>query len=220
MIFQNEILFICHLGVLLLATLGALRLGALALTVLISIEAILANLFVFKEISLFGFFATSTDVFAVASLYGLNLLREFYGAASSRIASNYSIGLLLLFALMSVIHLWYVPSEFDLAHSAYSTILTPAPRVFLASLLVYAIVQQVDLHIFGAMKKQWSLASRIMVSLIFSETLDTILFTFFGLYGVVSSIGSILCVSLVIKWTAIGLASPFSIFAKKAMKPA
>ena len=216
---QNEILFLIHLGALLTATLYALRSGPLAATLLIAVEALLANLFVVKEISLFGFSATPTDGFAVASLYGLTLIREFYGKEAAIKAAGLSIVTLLFFALMAVIQLSYFPSAEDKTQGAFLTVLGASPRIFLASLSVYAIVQQIDLWFFGRLKKEWPLFARISATLIFTETIDTVLFTFLGLYGIVASIGSILVVSLIVKWIAIGCSTPFALLARRVVRP-
>ena len=62
---MNELIFLFHILLVLSFVLGALRLGKNALLSLLALQAILANLFVVKQISLFGFAVTCSDVFAI-----------------------------------------------------------------------------------------------------------------------------------------------------------
>jgi uncharacterized integral membrane protein (TIGR00697 family) len=55
-------------------------------------------------------------------------------------------------------------------------------------------------------------------SLIVSQAVDTVLFSFLGLYGIVSDISDIIFASYIIKILAILLATPFVAFARKFIK--
>src|SRR5438105_2686546 len=80
-------------------------LGQSALTTWIAILSLIANLFVLKQISLFGFNATACDVFAIGGLLGLNLLQEKFGRQATQQAIYISFSALVFFAVMSYIHL-------------------------------------------------------------------------------------------------------------------
>ena len=73
---MNEILFFSHLFIVTLFVLIFLKLGKEAVIASVAIQAILANLFVIKQISWFGFEITCSDVFSIGSIFSLNLLRE------------------------------------------------------------------------------------------------------------------------------------------------
>ena len=62
-----------------LFTVLALKISKETLVAMISIYCILANLFVLKQISLFGYHPTASDAFSVGAILGLNLLQEYYG---------------------------------------------------------------------------------------------------------------------------------------------
>lgn len=71
--------------------------GKGALTTWIALVSLMANLFVLKQIDLFGFNATASDVFAVGSLLGLNLLQEKFGREAAQRAIWVSFSALILF---------------------------------------------------------------------------------------------------------------------------
>src|SRR5690554_7549504 len=73
-----------HIGVLVLLILLTLRLGERALHAWLCVIAVAMNLFVSKQISLFGLEVTATDALAVSYLLGFNLLQEFYGKQVAR----------------------------------------------------------------------------------------------------------------------------------------
>src|SRR3990167_6154806 len=110
---MNESIFFLHLFCVLGFLYGALWLGPLALTALIAVAACLANLFILKQITLFGLSLTCTDVFMIASMVGLNLMQEYFGKKVAHRAAMVSFFTLLFFFAMSVIHLLYRPALSD-----------------------------------------------------------------------------------------------------------
>ena len=209
---MNEILFLLHILLVVGFALGALRLGKEALIAFVTITALLANLLVLKQMRLFGLVITCTDVFAVGSILGLNLLQEYYGRDSSSKAAWICFYLITFFALMSQIHLAYKPSYFDMTQSSYFTILAPAPRLLLASLAVFFFVQQFDIRFYSVLKKGLSRAPLMVrngISLIISQLLDTALFSVLGLYGLVDSLADIILFSFAVKLFIIFSITPF-----------
>lgn len=109
---------------------------------------------------------------------------------------------MLLFATGSFIHLLYVPSIGDTAHIAYARILESAPRIVAASIITTLIVQLIDVQFFATLKTKFNQSSflvRAAVSVTVAQLLDTALFTFFGLYGLVDNPWDVFLVSLVLK---------------------
>ena len=215
---MNELLFIFQMSVIFLCTLGVLKLGKEALVAWICLQALLANFFVLKEISLFGLSVTGSDAFAVGGVLGLNFLREYYGSAIAKKTITTAFCFLLFFALVSKLHLLYTPGAFDTAHSAYEKLLGPAPRLLFASLLVFFTIQKVDLYLISLLKKSRFISSftlRTIFSLILCELFDTVLFTYIGLYGLISSPIDIIAVSFLIKVVIIFFLSPATWIAKR-----
>jgi uncharacterized integral membrane protein (TIGR00697 family) len=209
---MNEILFLIQLLLIIGFALGSLKLGKGALIAWVAIQALIANLFVLKQITLLGFHVTASDAFVIGSLLGLNFLQEYFSKEDAKKASWICFYFMAFFALVSQLHLLYKPSPHDVTQTAFLTILSPAPRLLMASLSVFFIVQQFDILFFGFLKKkapQISFAIRAALSLIISQFLDTVLFSFAGLYGLVSSMADIILISFAVKLVVIFCLTPF-----------
>lgn len=215
---MNEIFFFSHLIILFVFGLIALKLGKYYLTTWIAIQAILANLFVVKQMYFFHCNITCSDAFAIGSILGLNLLQEYFDKESAKRALWGSFFAMLFFSVMSQIHLLYVPSPFDTTHTAFSQLLTPSPRLFAASIFVFLITQQLDIRLFQFLKHKahfipFSLRSAISTSI--TQFSDTLLFSFLGLWGLVSSLWDIIIVSFLIKLIIISFLTPLIALVKR-----
>ncbi len=208
---MNELYFLSQALFIVLFSYGALRLGKAPLMTAIAIQAILANFFVLKQITFFGFEVTCSDAFAIGGMLCVNLLREIYGLDAAKKAINATFFFMVFFVVMSQMHLRFVPSPYDTTHLAYARLLTPAPRLLLSSLAVFYFVQHLDIRIFGWISKiapRSSFSHRSLASISFSQLIDTILFTFLGLYGIVSKVGHIILISFLIKFGVILIMNP------------
>lgn len=215
---MNEIVFFSHLAIVVFCVLVSLKLGRETLLAAIAVQAILANLFVLKQVCLFGFHVTSCEVYTVGCILAMNLLQEYHPTQDIKPALFTYFGGLVFFIVMTQFHLHYTASGLSTVHFAYEEILTPAPRIFLASLLTSALTIFLDLKLFAFLKKRFlkaSLSMRIILSACVIQLLDTILFTGLGLYGVVSHPGHIIIVSYLIKVITVFSASTFIAFAQR-----
>jgi len=96
-------------------------------------------------------------------------------------------------------------------NSSYQRLLLPAPRLLFASLFTFFIVQKADLLVFSKLKtKCSSFLAKNLYSLLSSQLLDTILFTFLGLYGLVASCFDVLLLSYLVKVAIIFSLSPLT----------
>lgn len=213
---MNEFILIFHIAVVVAFVLGALRLGKSSLIALIALQGVLANLFVVKQMSLFGFSVTCSDVFAVGGILALNLLQEYFGKEAAKEAVRISLLTLLFFAFMAQVHLLYMPTLHDATQTAFQTLFSSSFRIVFASIATFYLVQKFDVRFFGLLRGK--LPIRIAISLLCSQFLDTVLFSFLGLYGLVESIFDIVLVSFLIKCLIIGASSPFVSFSKKVVK--
>jgi hypothetical protein len=218
----NELIFLLH--IISVTTLGliALRFGKSALIAIIALQCVVANIFITKQILLFGFNVTSTDVFIIGAELSLNLLQEFYGFDAAKKAIKISFLMLLSFLVYSIFQLWYVPSHADTMHPSFCAILGFTPRIILASILAYLISQSSSVLIFRFLQKLLNnkffvLRSGITTSI--SQFIDTVVFTFAALYGITYSVAQIITLSFAIKLFAIAFATPFIAFAKTVFKP-
>jgi queuosine precursor transporter len=219
---MNELIFFIYCITVSVAALCALALGKEALVALISIEWILANLFVLKQITLFGLAATASDALAIGATLSLNLLQEFYGRKIAQKTIWISFFGMVVYGIFSLLQLLYIPSSADTSNIYYRALMSPMPRIIIASLISYVITQQLEVLMYGFLK--WRLGTdyfviRNYVSLSITQLLDTILFSFLGLYGIVSNLGEIIIVSYTIKLVTIALSTPFLALSKKLIAP-
>lgn len=214
---MNEMIFFLEILVIVAFVIGALRLGKGALTSWVTVQALIANLFVLKQISLFGLEVTASDAFAIGSVLGLNFLQEYFGKEEAKHATWVCFFFMLFFAVVSQLHLLYHSSTFDNTQSSYEQILSPAPRLLFASITVFFIVQQVDIRFFAFLKNNFphlGFAIRAAIALVISQFLDTFLFSFVGLYGMVVSVFDIIAVSFAVKLLVIFFITPLLKWAK------
>lgn len=218
---MNELLFFSHILIVVFFVFGALRLGKEALACLTALYAVLANFFVLKQIFLFGWNVTCSDVFAVGSILSLNLLQEYWGRETAKKTVWISFFSMAAFGALSQIHLFYTPSSFDVSQPHFRALLSFTPRLLSASLVSFLIVQQIDLRFYGFLKKRWPAASlpwRNSFSLFFTQVLDTVLFSFLGLYGIIASIGSIIILSFCVKLIIIACVGSLTALAKRFVR--
>jgi len=199
---MNELVFIAHTSCILISLLVAFRYGKEALAAIVALLLVLGNLFVLKQISLFGMSATCGDSFAIGGTFGIQLLQEFYGKPVAHKAIGISLGALIFFGVMSWFQLLYTPSMFDGQHLHFVSILASAPRIIAASLTAYVAGQLFNTYAFGVLKRMLQdryFVMRSIVVLVLAQMLDTLVFSFLGLYGLVHSIMSIIVISLAVK---------------------
>ncbi len=200
---MNELLFFSHIFALILATFVALRLGPKALAILSSVMILLANLFITKQVRLFGLEVTATDAYTVGSLLCLNLYSELTSKKEAIKLSQINIFILLFFTMAATFQIAYEPTPSDTAHLPFQQILSTTPRIFFSSILTYIVSQRLDLFLFTNLRKKLPLTLSMIFSLLVSQAFDTIVFSYAALYNIVQSILSIIVFSYVIKVVAL-----------------
>jgi queuosine precursor transporter len=214
---MNEGLFFAQALLIVGFALGAFKLGKEALIAWVAIQALIANIFVLKQITLLGLDVTASDAFVIGSLLGLNFLQEYFSKEEANKATWICFFFMIFFTLVSQVHLLYQPSSYDTSQSAFLTLLSPTPRLLIASMSVFFIVQQIDIRFFSFLKKRFphlNFAIRTTIALILSQFLDTVLFSFAGLYGIVASIAHIIVISFMVKLIVILFFTSFVRWAK------
>lgn len=215
---MNEILFFLHLILIFGFGVIALKLGKAYLTTWVAIQAILANLFVVKQMFFFHYNVTCSDVFAIGSILGLNLLQEYFDKESAKRALWGAFFAMLFFAAMSQIHLLYTPSTYDTTQSAFTCILAPSPRLFAASVIVFLLTQHMDIRLFQVLKQKAGFIPfplRSSLSTALTQFTDTFLFSILGLWGLVSSLWDIIFISFLIKLIIISCLTPLLALVKR-----
>lgn len=217
---MNELIFLAHIIFIGITCLVTLRMGAEALVAFLCVQPIIANLFVLKQITLFGFTATAADVYIVGSVITLNLIQEYFGKPLARKAIWVSFGMLLFYTIATQFQIWYAPSPVDMAHGYFYQLLQFMPRLTVASMITYLVVQHIDSFTYGffyAITGGKYLLLRNYGTIAISQLLDTLLFSFLGLYGILADLPQVMLVSFVIKMGVMVAASPFILLTKKIM---
>lgn len=207
----NELIFIMHVVVALGAVLAAARWGQCALVSVVCLLMVVANIFVTQTILLCGATATSVDAFVVSSSLAVLLLQKQYGDAQAKQAVLLSFGCLVLFTLLSAIHLLYIPAPTDMMRMAFVLILMPVPRILCASVVAYGSAQLINLWLFKwfcSVMENRAPVLQLYGAIIASQIVDTLLFTLLGLYGVVANLGSVMLISIVIKIITVVVSAP------------
>ncbi|KKP36138.1 MAG: hypothetical protein UR26_C0001G0182 [candidate division TM6 bacterium GW2011_GWF2_32_72] len=215
---MNEFLLLFHAILASAITLIAAKLGKEALTGVICMQFVLANIFICKQINLFGLAVTSSDAYFISSALGLNLLREYFGKSAAQKGLQASIFCSTILPIMSSIQLWYQPNTFDSSHCHFLAILASTPRIIFASFFSYGVSQIIEYLFYGWLQKAFSnkhIIFRNIMSLSLVQFIDTVLFSFVGLYGIVGNIGQLIVFSYLIKLITIGLETPVLGLTKK-----
>ena len=218
---ERDIIYIPSLVIIFL-TLGALRLGTEWISSLILLQVLFVNIFVLKQIDLFGLSVTTCDAYSVGITFGLNLLQDRHGRAASQAVIHRSLAVGLGSIFLAMFHLGYNAVPGDPYALSYATIFTPNIRVVVASCFVYYVVQSLDLRFFSWLKVRFgflSLAVRLAISLVICQALDTVLFTILGLYGLVESLFDIALMSYAVKLLASVVVAPFSNLSRQIIVP-
>lgn len=212
---MNEYLFFIHILLLLGFISIAFRFGKSALMTICTLQTIFANLFILKQIQIFGLTVTPTDAYTIGSFFTLNLIREHYGMKEAKKIIHLNLLFLLFFVAMSIIQVNYAPDKVDFMHQNYASILLFVPRIFIVSLISFYLSQFLDMTLFAKLRARFSLTPAMLFSLSISQLFDTIFFSYGALAGTVSNIASIIFFSYLIKLVTILF---MSIFTSKVQK--
>ncbi len=218
----NELLFFIHVATVSFGALFFARLGKTALITYISLLFLAANIFVIKQINLFNFCVTTADAFIVGISFSCNLLQEFWDKKYARSAIWISFASCVAYMVIAKIIVTYQPAEVDDTQIHFMHITANTVRITLASLIAYLITQTIDIYLYGIIKnatKGKFFVARNYFALTMSQFVDTVLFSFLGLYGIVANIFDVLILSFALKILAIAFMTPFLMVAKKILKP-
>ncbi len=157
------------------------------------LATIAANIEVLILVNAFGMEMTLGNILFASTFLVTDILSETVGKEYANKSVNIGILTSITFIIFSQSWLLYIPSENDFVMSGIKTVFTNTPRLMLASLLTYAIVQKFDVWMyhkwwqfteknFGDRKK--FLWLRNNGSTLISQFLNSLLFTFGAFYGI------------------------------------
>ena len=153
----------------------------------IALASVLANIQTVKSIELLGVSSVAGTVLFASVFLATDLLRECYGKEDAKKGVYIGIASTVLYLISTQIAIWYVPNEFDIAQTALLTLFTLSPRICIASLVMFAIANLLDVFIYDKLhevfqgKKLWL---RNNVSTILCNCLENFGFVFLAFAGV------------------------------------
>ena len=151
----NEILLIITVIIFYGGVLAFYRLfGLKGLYVWTAFATITANIEVLILIDAFGMEQTLGNVMFASSFLVTDIISENFGKKEANQAVNLGIAVLVSFVIVSQIWLLFTPSANDWAFESMQTIFSNTPRLMIASLVVYAISQRLDVWLYH---KWWNL---------------------------------------------------------------
>ncbi len=202
----NELLFLAHIVAVSGAVLWGLWFSYGALISTLGLQLIFANLFVTKQIMLFGIETTCSEVFIVSGMYGISLIRYYYNDARARRAIWEMFGFLLFFVCLTQFHCAYDGIDADMS-LMIAQLCSTGLRMLLASFLAYLVSERVHLVLTRLLGGVASAVASVG-AVIGGQLVDTVVFAFAGLYGVVDDVRQIILFTLLIKGVIILLLAP------------
>lgn len=164
------------------------------------LATIAANIEVMILIDAFGMEQTLGNILFASTFLTTDILSELEGKKSANTAVNIGILTSLCFIVISQSWLWYLPNANDFVFDGIKTVFSNTPRIMLAGLIVYAIVQKFDVwmyHVWWKITEKHCGDSKRFLwirnnfSTLLSQLLNAVLFTV-AAFGGVYDIGTLL----------------------------
>ena len=227
---MNELLLIISLPLIYGSVLAAYKFfgktGLFAWTVFATITA---NLEVLLLVDAFGIEQTLGNVLFASTFLVTDILSEKYGKKDAQLAVDLGVATSVGFIVLSRLWLCYTPAVNDWAMPSFQTIFTNTPRVMLASVLVFAIVQRFDVWLYHKWwdysKRKFGDSKRFLWlrnngSTMVSQLLNTVLFTF-GAFGGLYELPTLIsiCISSYAVFFVTSLADTPFVYWARTMKP-
>jgi len=208
---MNEGFFFTHCFVMISFLYAALCFGKEGVTAFISLCWLMANFFVTKSVMLFGFEVTPTDVYSVGAMLGLTVIQEFWGRKAAQKCVWINFLLLFFVSVQALFQLHYTPSINDTMQPHFQAILQPSLRLFSASMITYLITQYFEISLFHLLKRsqKMSFFLRALITESVVQIVDTSLFSWLGLSGLVPSLFDIIILSYLMKMVIVLVSTPF-----------
>ena len=211
---SNETLFIVQSLISLMFALFAFKMGRKWLIAFLAVNVVLMNIFVLKQMTLFGMAATGGNVLYATVFLCTDLLAEHYGKKEALRAVRIGFFASVFFLVMTQFILKFMPNDWDFAQGSFETIFTLSPRIVGASMATYLVSQHLDVHIFHKIKKMTGgklLWLRNNGSTFVSQFVDSAMFTLLAFYGVpgFEAIFQIIIFTWIIKIMIAVLDTPF-----------
>ena len=162
-------------------------LGKSGLIGYIGIATILANIMITKSVDLLGMGATLGNVLFASNFLVTDILTENYGYKEAKKGVKFGIISVLFFLLITQLALLYIPNANDIANESFKTLFSLAPKITLASVVLFILSNIVDIKLYEFLRKKTNgkkMWLRNNICTILSNCTENFLFYFIAFYGV------------------------------------
>lgn len=227
---NNELLLIVSLVIIYGCVLLMYRFfGRAGLFCWTAIATILANIEVLRVVDAFGIEQTLGNILFASTFLVTDILSEKEGKKAANTAVALGITASLVFVVISQSWLLYSPASSDWAGESFEVIFSNTPRIIIASLVVYAICQKLDVWLYH---KWWAFTERLCgdkkkflwvrnnFSTLVSQAVNTVLYNtaaFWGIYDTDTMIS--ICLGGYIIFVVTSLADTPAIYLSRKIKP-
>lgn len=186
--------------------------GKTGVIALVPLMSLIANIQVIKMIDFLGITCALGNVVYSSSFLITDILSEFYGKKEAD--KSIKLGILSFFfsTILIQLSLFFEPSQIDTAQPHLQAIFGFLPRIFIGSVIAYAVSQLLDIKIYEYLKnKQTPLWVRNNIATMIAQFVDTCLATFIMFTGVLSlkQMIELIISAYLIKWLIAMLDTPF-----------
>ena len=224
---MNEALFIISIIFYLSGVLFAYKIfGKTGLYIWTAISAILANIEALKMVDMFGLSVTLGNALYASSFVVTDILSENHDKESANKAVNIGLFTTIIWVLATQLILMFEPNSLDFINGSLIEIFGLMPRIAIASIFTYAVVQKIDVVLYH---KVWEKTNKIFknsnkglwlrnnISTLTSQFLDTLTFTLIAFAGTMpfKELISLVLTTYILKAIVSILDTPIIYIAKK-----
>lgn len=191
---NNELMFLLSIVFYLGTVLLAYRFfGKAGLFVWTAVGVILANIEVIKMVDMFGMSVTLGNALYASTFVVTDILSENHSKKDATKAVNIGLFITVVWVLATQLILGFKPNELDFINPAFTDMFGLMPRMTIAGIATYAVVQRLDVHLYHGWWKltdKWFGSSDKFVwvrnngSTLVSQFADTVIFTLVAFVGV------------------------------------
>jgi len=168
--------------------------------IFVCLMVILANLFIIKQVDLFGLHVTASDAYFIAAACTLNVIQEMHGKKQALEAMALSFSGLILFSVLTQVQFLYDPNDFDHTSAAFHTVFQFSLKISLVSLICYWFSQKIDLFLYRVSRRMtYSQAAACFIAVAIAQLLDTVLFSTLALSSIVGNLWHVIFFSYGVK---------------------
>lgn len=155
----------------------------------VGMAVVVANIFVCKNVDLFGLSATLGNVLFGTVFLATDILTELYDVQSAKKAVWLGVSIEVITIVLTQIALLFTPNSLDFVHGSMQNIFGLFPRIAIASCSMFIFANQLDIFLFDKLRKKTNgkyLWLRNNLATIVSQCVENYLFYIIAFLGIYS----------------------------------